>query len=138
MFLNTYPPFLFTGTRCVYVSDDYRTVRMRLARTILTRNIHGSQFGGAIFAMTDPAYALMLYRILGSRHQVWNKSASIRFLRPGRTALTAEFVITDEDLDAIESALRSNGRTTHTFGVLVKDRSGETVADVTVEVYLKG
>jgi acyl-coenzyme A thioesterase PaaI-like protein len=137
MILSLFPPFLCTGTRCTYVSPDYRIARMRLAKTFLTRNLHGSQFGGAIFAMTDPVHALMLYRILGPGHEVWNRSARIQFRRPGRTALAAEFRIQDEDLVHIRSCLAADGRAAHTFSAQVKGLSGEIVAEVEVEVFVR-
>lgn len=135
--LNLYPPFFFTGTRCVHVAPDYRLARMELPFTLLTRNINGTQFGGAIFAMTDPVFALLLFRILGPGHVVWAKSAAIEFRRPGRSRLRAEFRVTDEDLREIAARLAERGRHVHGFGVEVRDRDGQVVAAVRQEVYIR-
>ena len=58
--LNLWPPFLFSGIRITELSDDYRHCRVELKNWPGTRNANGSQFGGSLFAMTDPVYSLML------------------------------------------------------------------------------
>jgi acyl-coenzyme A thioesterase PaaI-like protein len=135
--INLYPPFFFTGTRCVHVSLDYRHARMELPLTLLTRNLNGSQFGGAIFAMTDPVFALLLFRLLGPGHVIWAKRATIEFRRPGRSRLRADFHVTDEDLAAIAADLAAAGRHVHEFHVEVVDRTGEVVARVEQQVYVR-
>jgi acyl-coenzyme A thioesterase PaaI-like protein len=135
--INLYPPFFFTGTRCVHVSADYRNARMELPLTLLTRNLNGSQFGGAIFAMTDPVFALLLFRILGPGHVVWAKRATIEFRRPGRSRLRADFHIAEEDLAVIAAELAAEGRHVHGFHVEVVDRDGEVVAAVDQQVYVR-
>jgi acyl-coenzyme A thioesterase PaaI-like protein len=135
--INLYPPFFFTGTRCVHVSPDYRHARMELPLTLLTRNLNGSQFGGAIFAMTDPVFALLLFRLLGPGHVIWAKRATIEFRRPGRSRLRADFHVTEQDLAAIAANLAATGRHVHDFHVAVMDRAGEVVATVDQQVYVR-
>jgi hypothetical protein len=36
------------------------------------------QFGGSLFALTDPFYMIMLATNLGPEYVVWDKAASIR------------------------------------------------------------
>ena len=83
--LNLWPPFLFSGIRITELSDDYRHCRVELKNWPGTRNANGSQFGGSLFAMTDPVYSLMLMGLLGSRYYIWDKSAHIDFIRPGHS-----------------------------------------------------
>ena len=44
-------------------------------------------FGGSLYAMTDPFFALMVMHNLSSDYVVWDKSASIDFLAPARLGL---------------------------------------------------
>ena len=135
--LNLYPPFFFSRTRCAHIAPDYQLVRMELPRSLLTRNLHGSHFGGSIYAMCDPVHALMLKHLLGPGHIVWAKSAAIEFIKPACSTISAEFTICDEELAAIESTLADRGKTTHHFPVEVKDTDRTVTARVTVEVYIR-
>ena len=44
--------------------------------------------------MTDPFYMLMLMENLGRDYIVWDKAASIRFRKPGKGKVKAEFRLT--------------------------------------------
>ena len=137
LFLGTYPPFFFAGIRCVYIAPDYRTVRLRLPLTLLNRNHQGSLFGGSIYAMADPIHALMLRQLLGDEHVIWAKSATIDFRKPGRSTLSAEFHISEAELAAVTSALDQKGKTVQSFPVEITDRTGEIVATVSMDIYVR-
>src|SRR4051794_24896772 len=95
---NYWPPFLGTGIRIETISKDLMFVRVQLKRRLWNCNIFGTQFGGSIYAMTDPIYMAMLLILLGREYIIWDKAASIRFKKPGRTDLFAEFQLTEPDL----------------------------------------
>ena len=59
-------------------------------------------FGGSIYGALDPIYMVQLINILGKDYVVWDKAAVIRFKKPGRTALTARFVLDQPEIDAIK------------------------------------
>jgi acyl-coenzyme A thioesterase PaaI-like protein len=84
---NMWPPLLFAGIRVEHIAADFRHVRVRLAKSPLTANYFGTQFGGSMFAMTDPFWMVMLARNLGPDYTVWDQRAEIEFVTPGRTAL---------------------------------------------------
>ncbi|CAM5225678.1 hypothetical protein ALON55S_05025 [Alishewanella longhuensis] len=63
--LNFWPPFFFSGIKVAVLSDDYRYCKVELKSRPWTKNINRSQFGGWMFAMTDPIYPLMLMGALG-------------------------------------------------------------------------
>jgi hypothetical protein len=52
--LNLWPPFRGAGIRVTHVSADYREVDVALKLGLLNRNYFGTQFGGSLYAMTDP------------------------------------------------------------------------------------
>ncbi len=99
--LNSWPPFWGAGIHIESISADFREVRIRLKLRWWNKNANRTQYGGSIFSLTDPVYALMLMGILGERYYVWDKEASINFIKPGDTDLFAEFRITQEMLDWI-------------------------------------
>lgn len=92
--LNSWPPFWGAGIHIESISADFREVRIRLKLRWWNKNANRTQYGGSIFSLTDPVYALMLMGILGERYYVWDKEASINFIKPGDTDLFAEFRIT--------------------------------------------
>ena len=102
--LNFWPPFLFPGIKVAALSSDYRYCRVELKWRPWTRNINNTQFGGTMFAMTDPIYPLMLMGALGKEYLVWDKQADINFIAPGKGRLTAEFWLADDTVNAIKAA----------------------------------
>jgi len=92
-------------------------------------------FGGSLFAMTDPFYMIMVATNLGSEYVVWDKAASIRYKKPGKGRVRAEFRLSEERLAEIREALEENGRHDARFVVEVKDDEGGVVAEVERVIY---
>ena len=121
---NWFPAYRGTGAWLTYVASDWREVRLRLPLSIGTRNYVGTIFGGSMFGAADPVYMIMLIKVLGPACVVWNKSASIRFMRPGRETLYAKFVLDDAELEAIRTGLESSGRIERTYEVELANAAG--------------
>lgn len=119
------------------MSKDFRHASTRLKLRWWNANYVGTQFGGSIFAMSDALYMVMLMNILGPDFIVWDKAATIRYLKPGRTDLTANFHITDEMLDNIRSAVENQGKIDWVVKVDIKDANGIVVAEVERVLYIK-
>lgn len=90
-----------------------------------------------MFSMTDPIYMVMLIHNLGSGYIVWDKAATIRYLKPGRTDVTADFRLTEEILQMIRSTVEAQEKMDWTTTVFVKDKNGEAVAEVQKVLYIK-
>ena len=103
----------------------------------LNRNIVGTHFGGSLYAMCDPWFMLILMRLLGRDYIVWDKAASIRFLRPGRGTVTATFHIPQERVEEIRLAADNGEKIEPIFSVDVLDEQGETVAHVEKLLYVR-
>jgi len=134
-FINLYPPFLGAGIRARTI--DERTVRVTLKMSAFNRNIVGTHFGGSLYAMCDPWFMLILMRLLGPGYIVWDKAASIRFLRPGRGTVTATFHIPPERVEAIRATAEAGEKVEPAFTVDVLDEQGETVARVEKLLYVR-
>jgi hypothetical protein len=85
--------------------------------------------------MTDPFYMLMLAANLGEEYVVWDKAASIRYRKPGKGRVRAEFRLTEEKLAEIRAAVKTDGRYDVRFLVEIKDEEGGVVAVVERVIY---
>ncbi|MDR2188582.1 MAG: DUF4442 domain-containing protein [Azonexus sp.] len=133
---NLHPAFRGTGGRVVHVARDLRHIRIKLPLNWRTRNIVGSLYGGSLFAITDGAHPMMLMAALGDTYVVWDKAASIRYRQPGRSTLTADFVLDEAELAAIRAALSETPELDWTFLVELKDAHSVVHAVVERTVYI--
>lgn len=134
---NIWGPYLGAGIEIKEMSKDLRRITVRLKKRWYNENYVGTQFGGSIYAMTDPFYMLMLIENLGHDYIVWDKAANIRFRKPGKTDLYAKFEITEQELVDIRNRLGSEPKMDFEKDVIVTDSSGETVAEIHKVVYIK-
>ena len=132
--INFYPPLFGAGIRSRYI--DERTIQVEMKLTKLNRNIVGVHFGGSLYAMCDPWFMLILMRLLGKDYIVWDKAASIQFLRPGKSKVTAKFYISPEHENEIRAAAEA-GKVEPTFTVDVVDEQNEVVARVEKLLYVR-
>lgn len=126
-----------TGGRLRYIAEDWSEVRLDLPLSWHTRNYVGTIFGGSIYSAVDPIYMLMLIHRLGPEFVVWDKSASIQFKKPGRETLHAKFLISDEELAAVRTALDSQRSIDRTYVVQLVDGSGTICATVEKIIYIR-
>ncbi len=129
-FVSLYPPFLGAGIRVVSVAPDWSAIKVRLALTWYNRNLFGTQFGGSLYAMCDPFFVVLLMQQLGADYVVWDKAASIQFLKPGRGPVFATFHIPLETVDDIRAHADAGETVEPTFTVDVVDEQGEAIARV--------
>ena len=125
---NTFPAYRGTGGRVTFIRHDFMEVHIKLPLWWRTRNYVGTIFGGSLYASVDPFYMLMLIQGLGPTYTVWDKAASIRFRRPGRTTLYATFLIDQALLEEIRRELETIDRLDRHFTVELKDAAGEVHA----------
>lgn len=135
--MNLWPPFLGAGIKVKKISDSFNDITVEMKLTKLNRNYVGTQFGGSIYAMTDPFYMMILMKNLGKDYIVWDKSADIQFKQPGKGKLTAHFNISKEEMAKIKAAADNNYKTEPHFKVEVKDEQGNVVAEVDKVVYVR-
>jgi len=133
---NLFPAYRGTGARITYLADDFREVHVRLPLSWRTRNYVGTLFGGSMYGAVDPVYMLMLIRNLGPDYVVWDKAASIRFRKPGRSTLYARFVLGAEELPAIREALTRAPSVDRTYTVELVDAEGVVHASVEKVIYV--
>ena len=133
---NFFPAYRGTGARVTYIADDLREVRIRLPLGWRTRNYVGTIYGGSLYGAVDPFYMVMLIKTLGPDYVVWDKAATIRFKKPGRTTLYARFVLEEEELRAIKAALEQEPSVDRTYCVDLTDAEGVVHASVEKIIYI--
>jgi acyl-coenzyme A thioesterase PaaI-like protein len=134
---NLFPAYRGTGARITYIARDGREMRVRLPLSWRTRNYVGTIFGGSMYAAVDPVYMIMLIRALGPEYVVWDKAASIRFRRPGRTTLYARFVLSDEEVAAVRAAADREPSVDRVYRVELTDAAGTVHAEVEKTIHVR-
>ncbi len=136
--MNLWPPLVFAGIRITEWDDDYSRVVVRSARpNRLTANAYGTQFGGTLYTMTDPFYAILVNERLDREYNVWDQRGEIEYVSPGRGAVTAEFVVTPEDVEEIRAAAAGGEKVLRWFGCEILGEDGALVARVRKQVYIQ-
>lgn len=134
--LNMYPPLVGAGIRATKLSKDFRYAKITMPLTWYNRNYVGSHYGGSLYSMTDPWYMLMLLNILGNDFVVWDQAASIKYVAPGKSCVTAEFQLEDSLVQSLQEMDLEEKRVFE-LPVDVTDVSGNIVAQVTKTLYVK-
>jgi acyl-coenzyme A thioesterase PaaI-like protein len=135
--MNLWPPYLGAGIRVEHLAPDFRSVTVALTQRWYNCNYFGTHFGGSLYAMSDPFFALMVLHNLSSDYVVWDKAGSIDYLAPGRGRVWARFEVTDEDLAHIRAMTEEGDKHLHLFKVDVRDGDGMAVARVEKIVYVR-
>jgi acyl-coenzyme A thioesterase PaaI-like protein len=135
--MNWWPPFRGAGIRVRHIADDWSEARVELSAGRLRRNFVGTHYGGSLFSMTDPFYALMLIHRLGDRFLVWDQAASIDFVAPGRGTVSARFSLAEDRLEEIRTQAAGGQKVLPQFDVEVKDEAGQLVARVRKTLYVR-
>ena len=138
--LNLYPPFLLQRIVVRSVSDDYRSVVVRVRRSPLNFNLAGTTFGGSLYSAADPMHALMYWQSFaqsGQPIEAWTRAAEIRFRRPANRHVDLHFHLEPEDLERARAALQETGRFDATHPVRALDPAGELCFEAQVAVTLK-
>ena len=134
--LNIFPAYRRTGGRICFISDDLKEVHIKLGLKWSTRNYVGSVFGGSIYGALDPIYMVQLINILGDRYVVWDKSATIIFIRPIKHVVFARFIISESLLTEIKKEIELNKEMEIELSTQFSDENEITYAKVIKKLYI--
>jgi acyl-coenzyme A thioesterase PaaI-like protein len=135
--MNLWPPFLANGIKVLNIAGDWSSARVVLKLHAWNRNGVGTQFGGNLFAMTDPFHSVLALHRLGPHYYVWDKAAEIEFVAPGRENVYAQFRLDDATITALREGAASGEKTLRWFDTDVVTGSGELVARVRKQLYVR-
>ena len=133
---NLFPAYRGTGGRVTYIANDWHEIRVKLPLNWRTRNYVGTIYGGSIYGAIDPIYMLMLIRILGDGYVVWDKAANVRFRKPGKGTLFADFLLTPDEISEIKDLAVNSKSIDRIYNVELKDRKGIVHAEIEKTLYI--
>jgi acyl-coenzyme A thioesterase PaaI-like protein len=141
-FINFWPPFLGAGIRLKRVSRDFLQADVEMKLRWWNTNYVGVHFGGSLYAMTDTFFMLMaieLFRLEGwlEDYVIWDKAATVRFKRPGRGRVRAQFRMPLEQMQDLKRQADQNGKHQAVYRVNVVDDSGQVIAEVDKTLYIR-
>jgi len=135
--LNLWPCYWGTGVRLKYVAKDFREFRLEVPLNWRTRNYVGTIFGGSMYGAVDPVCMLMLIKNLGPSYEVWDKAATIRFKKPGRSTLHAAFRLDQEEIDRIQKELSNTDSIDRVYKIDLTDDKGAACATVEKVIHIR-
>jgi acyl-coenzyme A thioesterase PaaI-like protein len=116
---------------------DRHTVEVLMPLVIDNTNYVGTHFGGSLYSMCDPFFMYIMMENLGENVIVWDKSARIDFIKPGKGTVRALFHIPPEEIDHVKGILETAGKTIRDYYVEIKGEDGEIVAKVYKQLYMR-
>ncbi len=135
--MSLWAPNLFSGIRVRRFAPDWTSADVELHVNAITRNYVKTAFGGSMSAMTDPYFFMLVRHQLGSDHVVWDTRGEIEFVKPGRGVLTARFEVPRERVEELRRRAHGGGKVLEWFETEIVDASGDVVARVRREVYVR-
>lgn len=135
--INRYGPYVGARIEVTHIADDASEIRVRMPLDEDNVNLVGTHFGGSLYAMVDPHLMILLIERLGPDYVVWDKSATIEFLRPGRGTVHATIRVTDDEVDAIRAATSGGEKHLSQWTLEIVDEEGAVVASVLKTLYVR-
>jgi len=134
---NIWPPYLGAGLKVLEITEQWDFARVKLRKGRLNSNYFGTAYGGSLYSMTDPFYALLLVNQLGRDYIVWDKGATIKYVRPGTTDVYCEFKLSPEKVLEIKQLTDQQEKYEPEFEVEIFDANQQLVAKVTKILHVR-
>jgi acyl-coenzyme A thioesterase PaaI-like protein len=119
------------------VGADWTEVQVVLRLRPWNRNYVRSQFGGNLFAMTDPFWMLLVMHQLGNAYYVWDKAGAIDFVAPGYEDVYAHFKLEPAVVEELRTAAAGGDKVLRWFETNVTTASGKLIAVVRKQIYVR-
>jgi len=135
--INHYSPYRGAGIAIETIDLDNYFIRIKMPLTRKNRNIVGTHFGGSLYSMVDPFYMLILMHDLGNKYIVWDKSAAINFLSPGRSTVYADIRISADEISEIKRLAENHEPVLRSYTLNIVDEAGTRIAEVEKTLYIR-
>lgn len=134
--MNMMPVFRSTGGKALYIANDFSEFRLKLPLNFYTKNEVGTLHGGHIYGFVDGIYMYQLMKLLGKDYVVWDKSATIIFLRPATKTLYATFNIAPDFVLQVKKDIAEHQTKDYLLHLPLKDINGKVYAKVDCTLYV--
>ncbi len=135
MVFNFWPCIWCSGGTIQFIAGDFKELHVSLRLNIRTRNRVGTVYGGSIYSSIDPFFMLMFMEILGKDFVVWDKGATIKFVRPLTGKAKCRFLISDEMINEVKHHVELRGEYSFDLPVHYQDDAGKVYAVFTKSIY---
>ena len=135
--VNAYPPYAGARIEVTHVAPDASEIQVRMTLADDNANLVGTHFGGSLYAMVDPHLMILLMQRLGPDYVVWDKSATIDFVRPGRGTVHATIRLTDDEVESIRRGAADGTPELPEWTLEILDEVGKRVALVRKVLYVR-
>ena len=132
-----WPPYWGAGIHVVSFSKPINDIIIAMPLKRRNTNYVGTHFGGNLYSMCDPWYMFILLSYLGEEYIVWDKSAKITFVRPGKGRVCATFSISQQRLEEIRQQAQNGEKVLPIFETTIIDKDNKVVAKVQKELYVR-
>jgi acyl-coenzyme A thioesterase PaaI-like protein len=116
---------------------DKNTIEVIMPLVLSNTNYVGTQFGGSLYSMCDPFYMFLLMWNLGEDYMVWDKSAKIEFIKPGRSTVKVIFHLPDSEFEDIKNTLKTQKKISKFYTAEIKDEEGNIISRLEKELYIR-
>jgi acyl-coenzyme A thioesterase PaaI-like protein len=132
---NFWPCIFCSGGKVTFIARDFKELHVSLKLGIRTRNRVGTVFGGSIYSSIDPYYMLLFMEVLGKNYVVWDKAASMKFIRPISKKVKCRFLITDELVEQVKAEITAKGEYSFELPLEYIDDEGKVYAVFNKSIY---
>jgi acyl-coenzyme A thioesterase PaaI-like protein len=134
---NLSPMYRRSTARITSVSDDIMNIKIKLPINYKNKNYVGSIFGGSMFSAVDPIPMVQILNLLGEDYIVWDKAAEIKFKRPARVDLYADFSCTSSEILNIKDRVVKEQEVEIEKITQLKNKEGDVVfCEVSKTIYI--
>ncbi len=133
---NFWPCIWCTECKVEFIAGDFKELHVSLKLNIRTRNRVGTVYGGSIYSSVDPYFMLLFMEVLGKGYVVWDKGASVKFVRPILNKVNCRFLITDELIELVKQKTAETGEYIFELPLKYEDADGKVYATFTKTVYV--
>ncbi|HNL55757.1 MAG TPA: YiiD C-terminal domain-containing protein [Turneriella sp.] len=127
----------YSGANITVRTIDRYTVESSMTLVESNTNYVGTHFGGSLYSMCDPFFMFLLMHNLGEGYIVWDKAATIDFIKPGTGTVTARFHIPEAEFVNLRSELGKTKKLDRIYVCEVTDEKGDVVARMSKTLYIR-
>jgi len=135
--MNIWPPFASSGIQVEKIASDWSYARVALKMRPWNRNYMGTQFGGNLFKMCDPFWAIMAIQRMGPGYLVWDAAGAIDFVAPGRETVYAEFRFDNALRDELVEGASTGKKQLRWFENDIATSDGTVIARARKQLYIR-
>ena len=134
--LELHPPFWLMRISVTKLSEDWRSIQIKLPQTAISMNSYGGVFGGFQASLADPIAVVACSHIFPG-YAIWTRSLSLDFQQQPNTDITLHFELSKELEHQIREDLANKGRSTPTFEMHYQRTDGEICTVVTNTIAIR-